>query len=111
MARDARHCNLYARAMRTLLTSLLFLMVLAGPARAETAWLPVPVDKAAHFGLSYVMTDQLLRAGLPPAEALAIAFFVGWFKEVADGRIDPGDLGADAAGCLAAAFVRVQFHW
>ena len=97
--------------MRTLLTALLFLMIAATPVHAETSWLPIPVDNAAHFGLSYVMTDQLMRSGLPPAEALAVSLFVGWFKEVADGRIDPLDLTADAAGSLAAAYLRVQLGW
>ncbi len=86
-------------------------MVLASPVRAEGFKLPIETDKAAHFGVSYVITDQLMRAGLPPDQAMIATFFIGWFKEVADGRVDPGDLGADVAGSLAAAYLRVQLGW
>lgn len=98
-------------SMRHALLAAFLVLALAAPARAEGFPLPVEVDKAAHFGLSYVMTDQLLRAGLRPEQALICALFVGWAKEVADGRVDAGDLGADAAGCLAAAYLRVQLGW
>lgn len=86
-------------------------LALATPARAEGFKLPIEADKAAHFGLSYVIADQLMRAGLPPDQAMIATFFIGWFKEVSDGRVDPGDLGADAAGCLSAAYLRVQLGW
>lgn len=97
--------------MTRLALTVFLVALLASPARAEGFQLPLETDKAAHFGLSYVMTDQLMRAGMPPDQAVIATFFMGWLKEVADGRVDPGDLGADAAGCLAAAYLRVHLGW
>lgn len=90
---------------------LLTLALVAATAAPARAWSPLPVDKAAHFGLSYVVMDQLMRAGVPVEQALVATMLVGWLKEVTDGEIDGGDLAADAAGCLAAGFLRVQFRW
>lgn len=73
--------------------------------------LPVPVDKVAHFGVCYVMTDQLVRAGLSREQAVAATLAVGWLKEVADNRLDPYDLAADAAGALTAAYVCVEWRF
>jgi hypothetical protein len=73
--------------------------------------LPVPTDKVAHFGVSYILTDQLIRMGARPEEAIGATLFVGWLKEVVDKPFDPYDLAADAAGSLMAAYVRVQFKF
>lgn len=97
--------------MRRSVLALALFMICASPTGAHAFELPVEADKAAHFGLSYALTDQLMRAGLPADQAVIAILFVGWFKEVADGRVDPGDLGADAAGCLAAAYLRVRLGW
>jgi hypothetical protein len=70
--------------------------------------LPVPTDKVAHFGVSYIMTDQLMRLGAKPEAAIGATLFVGWLKEVVDQRFDPYDLAADTAGSLMAAYVRVH---
>lgn len=92
---------------RLLLTGGL-LVASALPARA---WSPVPVDKVAHFGVSYVLTDQLLRANVPLEQAIVVTLLVGWLKEVTDGEIDAGDLAADLAGSLSAGFIRVRVAW
>lgn len=94
---------------RRSLAAALAISLFAAPARAIE--LPIPVDKAAHFGLSYVITDQLMRAGMPPTQAAALTFGVGWLKEVTDPVLDPGDLLADGLGCLAAAYVHVTFKF
>ena len=73
--------------------------------------LPIPVDKAAHFGVSYVVTDQLMRAGMRPEQAVGVTLFGGWLKEVVDRQFDATDLAADAAGALAAAYLRVEFKF
>ena len=82
------------------------LVMTAEPARAFT--LPVPVDKAAHFGVSYVMTDQLIRLGATREQALAVTLVLGLFKEVTDRPFDPYDMAANVAGALAAAYLRYE---
>ncbi|MEB3328709.1 MAG: hypothetical protein VKQ33_05705 [Candidatus Sericytochromatia bacterium] len=96
---------------RPCLLSLLITLALATGGRPALAVSPVPVDKVAHFGVSYVLTDQLQRAGVPPAQAIAVTLLIGWLKEVLDGQVDGGDLAADAAGSLAAAFLRLEVPW
>lgn len=92
--------------------SLIALTLVAGLARPALALdLPVATDKAAHFGVSYVMTDQLMRAGLSPEQAVALCLTLGWLKEMLDARPDPGDMAADAAGALAAGYVRVEWRF
>jgi hypothetical protein len=81
----------------------------AAPACALT--LPVPTDKVAHFGVSYIMTDQLMRLGLKPEAAIGATVFVGWVKEVVDQPFDPYDLAADTAGALMAAYFRVHLEF
>lgn len=80
-------------------------------APAEALDLPVPVDKAAHFGVSYVVADQLMRAGMRPEHAVGVTVFGGWVKELLDRQFDAGDLAADAAGALAAAYIRVEIKF
>ena len=75
------------------------------------SWLPIPADKAAHFGVSYVLTDQLLRVGLRPEQAVAVTLLVGLLKEMLDDQIDPGDLGANAAGSLTAGYMNWRISW
>ena len=93
----------------TVLSALGLWMGLQGPATALD--LPAPTDKVAHFGVSYVVTDQLIRSGMTREQAVATTLFVGWVKEVVDDRVDPYDLAADAAGALAAAYVRVEWKF
>ncbi|MNT65628.1 hypothetical protein D3C72_2036240 [compost metagenome] len=81
---------------------------------APPAWaidLPVPVDKAAHFGISYAVTDQLIRLGATPEQAVGITIFGGWLKEVLDRQFDPYDMAADVAGALAAGYLRVELKF
>ncbi|MFN3431204.1 MAG: hypothetical protein ACK46X_14780 [Candidatus Sericytochromatia bacterium] len=87
------------------------LLAIGPTAPALALDLPIPVDKAAHFGVSYVVTDQLMRAGMRPEQAVGVTLFGGWLKEVLDRQFDPTDLAADAAGALAAAYLRVEFKF
>jgi hypothetical protein len=97
--------------LRSRLLPLVVCLALASACRPAFALGPLPVDKVAHFGVSYVLTDQLQRAGVPPAQAIAVTLLIGWLKEVVDGRLDAGDLAADAAGSLSAAFLRLEVPW
>lgn len=97
-----------ARASR-LIACLLAWVLTAPPAMAFD--LRVPADKAAHFGVSYAITDQLMRLGLTPEEAVAATLAAGWFKEVTDPRPDPLDMTANIAGALLAAYVRVELRF
>lgn len=83
-------------------------MLAAAAPPAAALDLPVPVDKAAHFGVSYAVTDQLIRLGASPEQAVGITIFGGWLKEVLDRQFDPYDLAADVAGALAAGYLRVE---
>ncbi len=68
-------------------------------------------DKAAHFGLSYVMTDQLVRVGAPTDWAIFGVIGIGLTKELLDSRrgtFDFGDLSADIAGALCAGYLRIN---
>lgn len=78
---------------------------------AQALDLSAATDKAAHFGVSYVLTDQLMRMGARPEQAIGATIFVGWLKEVVDQRFDPYDLAADAAGALAAGYLRVELKF
>jgi hypothetical protein len=70
-------------------------------------------DKAAHFGLSYVMTDQLVRVGAPTDWAILGVIGIGLTKEFLDSRrgtFDFGDLTADIAGALCAGYLRLDLR-
>lgn len=100
---------------RLLLVTTLLTCAWTTPAWAQSepnvlisdTWTRVGVDRVAHFGLSYVITDQLMRAGLGPLPAIAATLLVGAAKELVDGKPDAFDFGADAAGSLAAAYLKV----
>jgi hypothetical protein len=84
-------------------------MAIAQPAQAVE--LPIPVDKAAHFAVSYVITDQFMRMGMGREQAVATTVFIGWAKEITDPQVDPYDLAADALGSVMAGYVRVELHF
>lgn len=90
---------------------LALVLGLAWSTPAKALDLPVPVDKVAHFGVCYILTDQLVRAGMPREQAVVTTLFVGWLKEVVDNQVDPSDLAADAAGALVAGYVRVEWKF
>ena len=62
----------------------------------------IPVDKAAHFGVSYVICDQLQRnAGFNRFWASVTTLAIGAAKEkFVDDHWDSGDFAADCAGVL-----------
>ena len=67
-----------------------------------------PVDKAAHFGVSYVICDQLQRnAGFNRFWASVTTLAIGAAKEgLIDDHWDSGDFAADCAGVL---YYQVKF--
>lgn len=62
----------------------------------------IPADKAAHFGVSYVICDQLQRnAGFNRFWASVTTLAIGAAKEgLIDDHWDSGDFAADCAGVL-----------
>jgi hypothetical protein len=96
---------------RPLISALAGLLLLLAATPAQALDLPIPTDKVAHFGVCYVLTDQLMRLGAPPEQAIGATLLVGWLKEVVDRKFDPTDFAADTAGALAAAYLRVQLKF
>ena len=61
----------------------------------------VGVDRFAHAGCSYIIADQLHRAGMNRFWAGAATVAIGAAKEKwADDRWDPHDFAADCAGVM-----------
>ena len=61
----------------------------------------VGVDRFAHAGCSYIIADQLHRAGMNKFWAGATALAIGAAKEQwIDSKFDRGDFAADCAGVL-----------
>lgn len=102
-------CTLIIRSLATAIAVAALTVAPAMPAQALD--LPIPTDKVAHFGVCYVMTDQLMRLGARPEQAIGATLLVGWLKEVVDRKFDPGDFAADTAGSLAAAYLRVTLKF
>ena len=108
------------------------LLLTAGISPAETPLHPpqalpdLPVDKAAHFGLSGMATIATMRIWqiadgnheISTANRIVsslLVFGVGLAKEVNDRQrkgdhaLDVGDLNADASGVLAANILMITF--
>ena len=63
----------------------------------------VGVDRVAHFGVSYIINDQLQAAGMTKLEATLTTIAIGAAKEKwVDNKWDGGDFTADCLGALAA---------
>ena len=61
----------------------------------------IETDKAAHFACSYVICDQLKRAGMNNFWAATTTLAIGAAKEKwIDAHWDSGDFAADCAGVL-----------
>jgi hypothetical protein len=61
----------------------------------------VGVDRFAHAGCSYIIADQLHRAGMNRFWAGAATVAIGAAKEKwIDGEFDRGDFAADCVGVL-----------
>lgn len=79
-------------------------LVLTLPLSAEAS---IPTDKAAHFGVSYVICDQLERnCGMNKFWAAFTTLAIGAAKEAFDDHWDSGDFAADCAGVLC---VQIKF--
>jgi hypothetical protein len=67
----------------------------------------IGVDRVAHFGVSYIINDQLQNAGMSPFAATLTTIAIGAAKEkFIDNKWDQGDFAAD---CIGAMLVNVQF--
>lgn len=67
-----------------------------------------PTDKAAHFGVSYMLSDQLKRhTKMTTLERIGTVLAIGYAKEQwIDSNFDKNDFAADMAGVL---FYEVHF--
>ena len=68
----------------------------------------MPTDKAAHFAVSYMLSDQLKRhTKMTTLERIGTVLLVGYAKEQwIDSKFDKNDFAADMAGVL---FYEVTF--
>ena len=68
----------------------------------------VPTDKALHFAVGYIISDQLQRnAGCSAFEAFLITSAIAWGKEkLVDDNVDNNDAYATMAGGL---FYQISF--
>lgn len=68
----------------------------------------IPVDKAAHFGVGYIIQDQLERnAHMSKFEAFLTTTAIAWAKEkYLDSHVDNNDAYATMAGAL---FYHIEF--
>lgn len=90
--------------MKKLIAGITAGLVLALPLSAEAS---IPADKAAHFGVSYVICDQLERnCGFNKFWSAFTTLAIGAAKEALDDHWDGGDFAADCAGVLA---VQIKF--
>jgi hypothetical protein len=89
--------------MKKLIAGIVAGLVLTLPLTANAASISdFPADKAAHFGVSYVICDQLERnCGFNKFWAGFTTLAIGAAKEkFIDDHWDGGDFAADCAGVL-----------
>lgn len=88
--------------MRKLLITLTLALCALSPTCDARLQDDIGIDKAAHFGLSYVINDQLQRnAGFNPFWGTLTTIAIGAAKEKwIDSHFDGGDFAADCAGAL-----------
>jgi hypothetical protein len=88
--------------MKKLIAGITAGLVLTLPLPANAASISdFPADKAAHFGVSYVICDQLERnCGFNKFWAGFTTLAIGAAKEALDDHWDGGDFAADCAGVL-----------
>lgn len=100
------------RRIKNALLAMIFtvLMLLSMPVLAAERNIAdsVGVDRFAHFGLSYVICDQLKRnAGFNDFWAATTTLAIGAAKEKwIDNQWDTGDFASDCAGVL---FYQIRF--
>lgn len=100
------------RRIKNALLAMIFtvLMLLSMPVLAAKRNIAdsVGIDRFAHFGISYVINDQLKRnAGFNDFWAAATTLAIGAAKEKwIDKQWDNGDFAADCAGVL---FYQIKF--
>ena len=94
--------------MKRLIAGLVAGLVLTLPLPCHASISDFPADKAAHFGVSYVICDQLERnCGFNNFWAGFTALAIGAAKEAwIDDHWDGGDFAADCAGVL---FCQIKF--
>jgi hypothetical protein len=87
--------------MKKAIAAIVAGLVLALPLTAEAS-ADVPLDKTAHFAVSYLICDQLHRnCGMNKFWASVTTLAIGAAKEkFIDDHWDGGDFAADCAGVL-----------
>lgn len=62
----------------------------------------IGVDKFAHFGAGYIISDQLQRnCGMSALESVLLTTLIAYAKErLIDSKTDTGDISATTAGAL-----------
>lgn len=59
----------------------------------------IGTDKFAHFGVGYVISNELQRAGMSKFEAVATVALIAYTKEKwVDGTFNKNDIGATVLG-------------
>ena len=67
----------------------------------------LPTDKVAHFGVGYIVNDQLKKnTKMTFLERLGYVALIAGAKEATDSKWDWNDFGATMAGCLV-----VEIHF
>ena len=95
--------------MKKLIAGLAAGLVLSLPLTAEASGITnPPLDKTAHFAVSYLICDQLHRnCGMNKFWASVTTIAIGAAKEkFIDDHWDGGDFAADCAGVL---FYQIKF--
>ena len=93
---------------KNILVAMAMLVALSVPANIASAQTlddridEIGVDKAAHFGACYIISDQLARhTKMTPLERFATTMAIGYAKEkLCDSSVDNHDLIADGLGAL-----------
>lgn len=61
----------------------------------------IGTDKFAHFGIGYVVSNELQRAGMSKLEAVATVAFIAYAKEKwIDDTFNKSDIGATVFGAV-----------
>jgi len=81
--------------VRIVVLAILFCLV------CSVCFAAIPADKAAHFGVGYIINDQLDRhTNLTFWERIAVVAVVAYAKEKHDPVFDKRDFGATMLGAL-----------
>lgn len=87
--------------MKSLFGAVLLTALFLFPLSCSAMQYP-PTDKVAHFGVGYVISDQLAKhTRMTFLERVATVSLIAYVKEKTDSRFDNADFAATVAGALA----------